>query len=54
MCFDGADSAKQLINDRRSQRDLSEPEIRDLTMVNLTAHEVASGEARFVDKEFCR
>lgn len=49
--FQRADSAKQVIKDRRSQRDLSEPEIRDLTMVNLTAHEVASGETRFVDEE---
>ena len=49
--FTRADSARQVLQDRRSQREVSEPEIRDLTMVNLTANEVASGELRVVDED---
>mmetsp|Transcript_30768 Transcript_30768/g.50812 ORF Transcript_30768/g.50812 Transcript_30768/m.50812 type:complete len:1752 (-) Transcript_30768:131-5386(-) len=40
--FDRADSARGALQDRRSKGEASEAEIRDLTMANLTAHEVVS------------
>lgn len=43
--FDRADSARDMLEGRRSKAGASESEIRDLTMANLTAHEVASDEA---------
>ncbi len=49
--FHRASSAKMVLQDRRSRRNLSEPELRDLTMVNLTAHEVANGEPSIVDED---
>lgn len=49
--FHRATSARQVLQDRRSHGNLSEPELRDLTMVNLTAHEVANGEPGIVDED---
>jgi hypothetical protein len=42
--FNRADSARGILQERRAQHGASAAEVRDLTMVNLTAHEVASGE----------
>jgi magnesium-transporting ATPase (P-type) len=49
--FHRADSARQVLSDRRNVGQLSESELRDLTMVNLTAHEVSSGEFGLVDED---
>jgi magnesium-transporting ATPase (P-type) len=49
--FQRADSARQVLSDRRNVGELSESELRDLTMVNLTAHEVSSGEFGVVDED---
>ena len=49
--FSRGDSARQVLDQRKAQGQISAAEMRGLTMANVTAHDVTSGEFQLVDEE---
>jgi magnesium-transporting ATPase (P-type) len=49
--FSRGDSARLVLDHRKSRGQISATEVRGLTMANVTAHDVTAGEAPLVDEE---